>query len=120
MGKWITPWIGVDLDGTLAMDVPGASYDPLVIGPPVPEMVARVRAVLDEGEFDVRIFTARAAADGELKERIEDKIKRWCKEHLGRELPITCQKDYGLREIWDDRAWHVVRNTGKMPEKEGV
>lgn len=49
-------WIGVDLDGTLAM------YDgfkgPEHIGDPVPKMLERVKKWLAEGR-EVRIFTAR-------------------------------------------------------------
>lgn len=118
MGKYIHPWIGVDLDGTLAKDISGEVYDPLVIGQPVPTMVERVLAVLEQGEYDVRIFTARVFEGGPIRKKVIARIKAWCRVHLGRELEITCKKDYGLREIWDDRAYKVERNTGRMPEKE--
>ena len=36
--------------------------------------------------------------------------------HLGAVLPITCVKDYGMEEIWDDRAIQMERNTGKPVE----
>ena len=101
-------WIGVDLDGTLA--VYGEWRGPEHIGPPIPAMVARVKAWLDE-DRDVRIFTARIAFD-ENGENMRA-ICAWCREHLGRELIVTNVKDYGMIELWDDRAIQVVPNTGQ-------
>ena len=118
-------WIGVDLDGTLAY------YDQwrgaLHIGEPIPAMLARVRRWLDEGK-DVRIFTARvnregiasamaspegvAAAAREVA-AVEECIRQWCAKHVGRALPITCCKDYGMIELWDDRCIQVIPNTGR-------
>ena len=104
------PWIGVDLDGTLAF------YDgwkgPLEIGEPVPLMVERVLRWLDEGR-DVRIFTARVSEPDEAQRvAIEDAVQAWCVQHLGRLLPVTCTKDFAMVELWDDRAVQVVPNTG--------
>lgn len=108
-------WIGVDLDGTLA------HYDgwrgPTHIGAPVPAMVERVKRWLADGR-DVRIFTARVSHDGS-QERMDQAaeargaIVRWCVIHLGRRLPITNVKDYDMVELWDDRAVHVIANTGE-------
>ena len=101
-------WIGVDLDGTLAF------YDtwkgPDHIGVPVPSMVDRVKRWRAEG-LDVRIFTARAAnaTSGEIS-----RIARWSLDHLGEVLPITATKDFGMRELWDDRAVTVRKNTGEI------
>ena len=96
-------WIGVDLDGTLAQydGWQGAEH----IGAPVPAMVERVQAWLATGR-DVRIFTARTEG--------HEKIQAWCKEHIGRVLPITSQKDFGMVELWDDRCVHVEKNTGRV------
>jgi hypothetical protein len=123
-------WIGVDLDGTLAKYTGWQGV--AVIGEPVPEMVERVKRWLANGR-EVRIFTARvwhpAEPQGvnpkspEMAEYVGRKleadiareaIKRWCKEHVGVELPITNVKDYGMIELWDDRAVQVVPNTGRM------
>ena len=41
-------------------------------------------------------------------------IKEWCIKHVGQELPITCFKDFGMIELWDDRAIRVEKNTGKI------
>lgn len=71
----------------------------------------------------VKIFTARVWPLGtneelmdmeRLSQAVEQsrKIKAWCIEHLGEELPVTCFKDYGMLELWDDRAVQVEPNTG--------
>ena len=118
-------WVGVDLDGTLAY-YPGNLDNPLEIGRPIPRMVRRVKRMLAEGE-DVRIFTARvdggegalAAGDevGELYRdvaKVRKAIQKWCRKHLGVVLPITNRKDYGMKRLYDDRAIHVERNTGRI------
>jgi hypothetical protein len=101
-------WIGVDLDGTLA------KFDewkgPEHIGKPIPKMLARVKEWLADGKR-VKIFTARAK--GKDKDKAIRAIKRWCQEHFGQELPVTCEKDSQMRELWDDRAVRVKKNDGK-------
>lgn len=108
-------WIAVDLDGTLAV------YDhwrgPSHIGEPIPAMVERVKRWLEEGR-DVRIFTARVTSDGTIARAVvasqaRRAIRRWCAQHIGRELPITNVKDWKMLELWDDRAVQVVTNTGE-------
>lgn len=109
-------WIGVDLDGTLAV------YDewsgPEHIGAPIPLMVDRVKRWLAEGRL-VRIFTARVSHDG-TDQRIKEAtaarcaIHDWCLLHIGRVLPITNLKDYAMLELWDDRAVQVEANTGQI------
>lgn len=104
-------WIGVDLDGTLA------KYDKWNgiehIGEPVPLMVNRVKAWLEDGK-DVRIFTARVATpkDGRDLEKTVRVIEEWSLAHIGRILPVTHVKDHGLVELWDDRAIQIIKNTG--------
>jgi hypothetical protein len=112
-------WIGVDLDGTLAVyDTWEGSYH---IGAPIPEMVMRVRGWLSEGRA-VRIMTARVYAPMDDAVRQMDAaiatraIQEWCAQHLGEILPITCVKDYGLIELWDDRAVQVIPNTGRRAD----
>lgn len=106
-------WIGVDLDGTLAEYDGWKGHEH--IGAPVPRMVRRVLDWLNAGK-DVRIFTARVACDdsesAEIAEQSRVAIEAWCQEHLGRVLPITCQKDYAMIELWDDRCVQVIPNTG--------
>lgn len=127
-------WIGVDLDGTLALY--NGWVGPTHIGEPIEPMVDLVKRALVQGQ-EVRIFTARCwpvliARPGEkvfphlhvegleMERRLQEAvaaihhIQLWCKEHIGQELTITCVKDYGMHALYDDRAWHVVPNTGKV------
>lgn len=99
-------WIGVDLDGTAAKY--GGYRGPTVIGDPVPEMAARVRAWLAQGR-DVRIFTARAGDP-----RAVAAIRAWTRKHFGLELPVTNKKDPSMAESWDDRNVAVETNTGRV------
>ena len=97
-------WIGVDLDGTLAMADPDA--EPHCIGLPVPHMLKRVQHWIETGRT-VKIFTARA---GNLQD--EESIHQWCTRHGLPKLEITNRKDHKMIALWDDRAVGVVRNTG--------
>lgn len=104
-------WIGVDLDGTLA------KYDGWQgiehIGEPIVPMVERVKRWLAQGH-EVKVFTARVSLPpGEELTACVGAIQEWCERHVGRELPITCKKDFGMIELWDDRAVQVEMNTGK-------
>lgn len=109
-------WIGVDLDGTLAQY--HGFKGPEVIGEPIPEMLDKVKQMLADG-VDVRIFTARVYSgmteDRNREARLaSDAISAWCMMHLGRVIPITCVKDYGMYILYDDRAVQVQRNTGRI------
>jgi len=100
------PWIGVDLDGTLARYDVWRGLDH--VGSPVPVMLARVKHWLEKG-FTVKIFTARASEG----ERGIVPVKKWLAENGLPELEVTNQKDFAMIELWDDRAVQVVANTGK-------
>jgi hypothetical protein len=121
-------WVAVDLDGTLAEHHGSKGwqgYDH--IGPPIPAMLQAVKDFLEDG-IEVRIFTARAAMHGKLVSPDQDyrepqpficidavgPIKKWCKEHIGQELEVTCKKDPGCVLILDDRAMQVIQNTGEV------
>lgn len=106
----------VDLDGTLAL------YDKWdgEVGPPIPEMMDRVRGWLSAG-WEVVIFTARVGAlhldeatGEEIREAVaqEQKIREWLLGNLGQELEVTAVKTFDVVEVWDDRAVRVTRNTG--------
>lgn len=108
-------WIGVDLDGTLAF------YDgwhgPTHIGKPIPAMADRVRAWLNNG-ITVKIFTARAYEGNTYERFLEaqnaiEAIQEWTLTHFGQKLDVTNAKDFGMVELWDDRAVQVECNTGK-------
>jgi hypothetical protein len=109
-------WIGVDLDGTLA--VFDGWRGPSHIGEPIPDMVDRVKVWLAEGR-EVRIFTARIYAPPNNARQQYDAaratlaIQEWCSHNIGATLPVTCIKDFGMIEFWDDRAVQVVPNTGE-------
>lgn len=104
-------WIGVDLDGTLAHyeGWKGIAH----IGEPIAPMVERVKRWLAEGHT-VKIFTARVSTrDGEELRAISGAIIAWSEKHIGQKLDITCVKDFGMIELWDDRAVQVISNTGE-------
>jgi hypothetical protein len=98
-------WIGVDLDGTLAHDT--GWHGPDQIGPPIPEMLERVRSWLREGQR-VKIFTARATIPQQIPP-----IREWLRKNGLPELEVTNVKDFDMIECWDDRAVEVVTNTGR-------
>lgn len=102
-------WIGVDLDGTLAEY--GGWRGPDHIGAPIVPMVNRVKDWLAHGH-EIRIFTARIHLTPEAIPVIE----AWCLTHLGTVLPVTNVKDFGMVELWDDRAVQVVTNTGRRAD----
>jgi hypothetical protein len=107
-------WIGVDLDGTLAhYEGWKGTHN---IGAPIRLMVERVKGWLAAGKR-VKIFTARMHGHGMPLigggvEDVRTPIEAWCKEHLGAVLEITNVKDFGMIELWDDRAIQVEANTG--------
>lgn len=97
-------WIGVDLDGTLAVH---GQYDGVDrIGKPVKPMVKRIQEWLDAG-LEVRVFTARASEPSLIPA-----VKKWLGKHRLGSLEVTNQIDRHCLEIWDDRAVRVVENTG--------
>lgn len=104
-------WIGVDLDGTLAEydHWRGADH----IGKPIPAMARRVAGWLSEGR-EVRILTARVSGTPEERAAALRPIQIWCLRVFGMYLPVTCEKDYGMIELYDDRAVQVEMNTGKL------
>jgi hypothetical protein len=121
-------WIGVDFDHTLAEYHPSQADDGFALGVPIPAMVERVKRWLNEGK-DVRILTARATNEAlyavpydsaralqrqhEIIKDIE-RIKKWCAQYIGRELPVTGAKDFNMIALYDDRAVQVIANKGEL------
>lgn len=103
------PWIGFDLDGTLACYEKWEGPDK--IGKPVPAMIVILKQHLAAGDV-VKIFTARVADDP--KGIARKAIQAWCRKHIGRVLPITNEKDNAMVRLYDDRAVAVEKNTGKL------
>lgn len=108
------PWIGVDLDGTLAEYQHSEVWDGSV-GNPIAGMVERVKAWRAQGVL-VKIFTARVAPFFEDDARSVDTqrkiVEAWCLEHLGEVLPVTATKDYDMILLYDDRAIRIQQNAG--------
>ena len=98
-------WIGVDLDGTLANYTGWKGADH--IGEPIPAMLNRVKKWRSQGT-EVRIFTARACIPDQIAP-----VEAWLLKHLGEAIPVTNVKDFGMVELWDDRAVRVRVNTGQ-------
>jgi hypothetical protein len=108
-------WIGVDLDGTLA------HYDRWRgighIGEPVPAMLERVKVWVASG-VEVRIFTARVCR-ADKRRAATRVIEDWCQKHGLPRLPVTNAKDFGMIELWDDRAVGVETNRGQRTVGSG-
>jgi hypothetical protein len=108
------PWVGVDLDGTLAEFVITGDNS---IGKPVQPMVDLVRRIIYEDQIEVKIFTARVSGHPDSEEprvaavRIQDWLEKQC--GLPR-LEVTNVKDFYMVELYDDRAVQVVFNTGEL------
>ena len=105
------PWKGVDLDGTLA--IYNSWEGPTVIGEPVPKMLKRVKTWLENG-YRVKILTARVNPKNKDYLLAKAAIEQWCIKHIGTMLEVTCEKDYDMVELWDDRAVRVMVNTGEI------
>lgn len=102
----VNGWMGVELDGVLAHYEDGQSLQ--TIGEPISKMRMRVQQWLMAG-IDVRLFTARATDSGQLPV-----IQHWLKEQGLDAMKITCEKNFAMSQFWDDRAVHVITNTGEF------
>lgn len=126
-----TPWIGLDLDSTLAHYVSGQGIDS--IGDPIRSLPGQPPTIFEllrdqwlkngHPDFnyckDFRIFTARVAPVGRDHQQIwkqTDMIKEWCQKYLGQVLPVTCTKDMAMLHCFDDRCSQVLRNVGYIVE----
>lgn len=113
--RWRPGWIGVDFDGTLVHHPEDGGVGN--IGEPIPKMVERVRAWIAEG-MEVRIVTARVSGTDEYGfVRTQRMMIQKFLNSLGLPtLPVTCEKDYDMIELWDDRAVQVIPNTGERAD----
>lgn len=111
------PWVGFDLDSTLAYfdsnEFKRLNGD--YIGPPVPKMMRKVKRYLSDN-VQVKIVTARVAdrleGDSDKIRSNVIKIHNWCIENGLPKLEITCEKDYNMVTLYDDRCVEVEKNTG--------
>jgi hypothetical protein len=97
--------IAVDFDRTLAHYNPSQGQE---LGEPIPSMLARVKDWIKDGKAVV-IFTKRAQRTDQV-ELIQD----WCEKHGLPRLVVTNVKLPEFKEIWDDIAISVEKNTGKF------
>lgn len=97
-------WIGFDLDNTLAEQIEDYGTDNTRIGNPKSNKATdRLKQCIKENK-PARIFTARVAHDPEGKAR--QAIEQWTERHFGKKLPVTCTKDPGMKEFWDDKSFN--------------
>lgn len=104
-------WIGVDLDGTLARYDGWRGIEH--VGDPIPAMMERVRAWLAAGRT-VKIFTARVCVPEPEQSDVIKAIHGWLAHHGLPPMEVTNVKDFGMIELWDDRAVRVEINTGRV------
>lgn len=112
-GCRVSGWIGVDLDGTIAEYKGWKGIDH--IGDPIPAMVQRVRDWLSQGR-QVKIFTARIAVPPDELPLVIEPIHKWLEAQGLPRLEVTNVKDFGMIELWDDRAVQVIPNTGRRAD----
>ncbi len=102
----LAPWIGMDLDGTLARYESARGLD--YIGPPVPAMADLVHKMI-KNRVRVKIFTARACDPEQIPI-----IQKWLADNGFPDLEITNVKDYQMIRLYDDRCVQVERNLGRL------
>ena len=116
------PWVGCDLDGTVARYDGFKGWD--VIGDPIPAMVERIKLWLSLG-ITVKILTARASAVSRALnnlsfEQVEKVIGDWTEKYIGKRLEVVTEKDCCMLFFVDDSAVQVKENTGEaMAGDEG-
>lgn len=112
-------YYAVDLDGTLAKH--GVSWPPnppWEIGEPIEPMVKLVQSWIAKG-IRVKICTARLANLPISHLTLETKnIQDWAEKHIGYRLEVTCQKDFNMIALYDDRAIQVQLDTGRLVVQE--
>ncbi|MCK9154528.1 MAG: hypothetical protein M0P12_00290 [Paludibacteraceae bacterium] len=116
-------WIGFDFDGTLAfydrimtIDPLTGKSDPLYIGNPIPKTVELAKDWINMG-VEIRIITARVSSLPFLEKSPQEQkvillIQDWCLKHLGKKLPVSCEKDKNMFCLYDDRTIQLIKNKG--------
>ena len=108
-------WIGVDLDGTLAIynEWRGVHH----IGAPIWPIVDRMKTLINTG-ITFKIFTARVC-DPKRNYLVIPPIRNFLVScGLPEDLEITNAKDFNCIEIWDNRAKQVGFNRGNFLEED--
>lgn len=114
-------WIGVDLDGTLAVFTEWKGITS--IGDPLPKMVKRVKDWIAKG-IQVKILTARVSEpsvkeNGTTVAKVSEAIQRWTEKHIGIKLPVVSQKDQHMLFFVDDSCVQIKHNDGDPLAKDG-
>ena len=107
------PWVGFDLDGTLAEH--GKYQGPDHIGTMIQKMKDILIEWLKQG-YRVKIMTARMG-HAELRDEARTIIQDWLEVNGLPRLEVTCKKDYKMIRLYDDRAIQVIPNTGVTLEE---
>lgn len=119
-------WIGFDLDGTLVAH--GSNDDVInhrINGEPIAEIVQLIHKHKAEG-LEIKIFTARVSlgcgydmSNAPINrivfaKQAREAIQAYCLIYFGEIFDITCEKDFNCVRIYDDRARHILCDTGKV------
>ena len=107
------PWVGFDLDGTLAEH--GKYLGPGHIGQMIPKMKEILLEWIRQG-FRVKIMTARMS-HADSRDEARSVIQDWLEDNGVPRLEVTCKKDYKMIRLYDDRAVQVIPNTGVTLEE---
>ena len=105
LGQKNKPWVGVDLEGTLAFET--GTHES--IGSPVPQMLDQIRKWMKYDHFEVKIITPRAQT-----QQGQSEVYHWLKKHDLPPLSVTDQKDFFMIELWSTRAVQIASNTGRV------
>lgn len=104
--------IFLNLDSTIAYYE--SAWRAQKTGPPIPKMVENVKKWLTKG-YKVTIFTARLARLNPTEIKHQEKMIQSFLAAAGLpELPMTAIKLQEATHFIDDKAYHVVPNTGEI------
>jgi len=111
--------IALDMDSTLSY-YEGWDKQGHKLGKPIKKMVENVKSWLKKG-YLVTIFTARLSHGAVESERQIALIQKFLRENdLPDTLPISCVKAHWFTIFIDDKAYHVIPNTGVIEGNTGL
>jgi len=111
--------IALDFDATLA-EYESWDNQGHIVGKPIKKMVENAKSWLKKG-YKISIFTARLSHGQLESEKQIVLIQKFLKENgLPDTLPITCIKAHWFTNFIDDKANHVIPNTGVIEGNTGL
>jgi hypothetical protein len=118
---WTDEWDGYDFDKTLFTHESGTgNFSVLSFGEPIMPMIEHLKANVASGK-KCKVFTARVSyADERINAVVRKHIQAHVLKHAGVEVEVTNIKDVGMRNLFDDRAFHVVPNKGIIVGPEDI